>query len=329
MTFRALRIYQVGAQVQARYETMTADQLTAGEVLIRVQYSGINYKDALAATGAGRILRRYPLNGGVDLAGMIERSDDPRYTAGQLVLVTGCGLSETLDGGYAEFARVPAVAVIPIPAGFDALAAMTLGTAGFSAALAIHRMEQNGQAPEHGPIAITGASGGVGSVAVDMLTARGYEVIAITGKAEQRSYLESLGAKQVLLRRELKLGNAALEAARFAGAIDNVGGEMLSWLIRSLQPRGNVASIGLTSGSELHTSLMPFLLRGVSVLGVNSAGTERNLRERIWQRIATDLRPTKLALIRQRIVDFDELLPVFPEYLQGQVHGRTVVRIQS
>jgi len=327
MTFRALRIHQEQAQIKARYEDMAVEQLTAGDVLIRVQYSGINYKDALAATGAGKILRRYPLNGGVDLAGVVEHSTDPRYADGQAVLVTGCGLSETLDGGYAEFARVPAEAVIPIPLGFDPLGVMTLGTAGFSAALAIDRMEQNGLTPEQGAIAVTGATGGVGSIAINMLAARGYQVIAITGKAQQRAFLEALGANEVWLRQELKLGGAPLETMRFAGAIDNVGGETLSWLLRSLQVRGNVAAIGLTGGSELHTSLMPFLLRGASVLGINSAGTERKLREHIWQRIATDLRPTKLEVIRQRIVEFDQLLPVFPEYLHAQVHGRTVVRI--
>lgn len=332
MTFRALRIHQdqssTQTQIVARYEALDIEQLTPGDVVVRVQYSSINYKDALAATGAGKILRRYPLNGGIDLAGVVERSDDPRYTPGQPVLATGCGLSETLDGGYAEYARVPAAAVIPMPQGFDALAAMTLGTAGFSAALAVHRLETNGQTPQLGPVLVSGASGGVGCVAINMLAARGYEVIALTGKAEQRGYLEQLGAREVWLRQDLQLGTAALEAARLGGAIDNVGGELLSWLIRSTRPLGNVVSIGLTGGTELHTSVMPFILRGVSVLGVNSAGTERALRERIWQRIATDLKPTRLELIRQRIVDFDALLTTFPDYLQGTVHGRTVVRIQ-
>jgi acrylyl-CoA reductase (NADPH) len=329
MKFRALRIHQEQAQIVARYETMTVDELTAGEVVIRVQYSSINYKDALAATGAGKILRHYPLNGGVDLAGVVERSEDSRYAPDQTVLVTGCGLSETLDGGYAEYARVPSAAVIPIPVGFDALDVMTIGTAGFTAALAIHRMEHNGQTPEQGPIAVTGATGGVGSLAIDMLVARGYQVIAVTGKADQREYLHRLGAQQVWLRQDLVLGDAALEAVKFAGAIDNVGGAWLSWLIRSLQPRGNVTSIGLTAGSELHTSVMPFLLRGVNVLGINSTAAPRELREQVWQRIASDLKPRRLELIRQRIIGFDELLQVFPDYLQAQVHGRTVVRIQD
>ena len=328
MQFRALRIHRQHDQTVARYQTMRVDELTAGEVLVRVQYSSINYKDALAATAAGKILRRYPLNGGIDLAGVVEHSDDARYVAGQSVLVTGCGLSETLDGGYAELARVPASAVIALPQGLDAIDAMTLGTAGFTAALAIHRMEHNGLAPGQGEIVVTGASGGVGSIAIDMLTTRGYAVTAMTGRAQQRDYLQALGAQTVLLRQELAMDAAPLTTARFAGAIDSVGGECLSWLIRSLSFNASVASVGLIAGSELHVSLMPFLLRGVNVLGVNSAATPRELREHIWQRIATDLKPRHLPQLRTRVIEFDDLLRAFPDYLNNQVHGRTVVRIQ-
>jgi NADPH2:quinone reductase len=333
MQLTALRIYQESGAakhaVKAVLESMPVESLTAGDVLIRVQYSSINYKDALAATGAGKILRRYPLNGGVDLAGVVVESTDAAYRAGQAVLVTGCGLSETLDGGYAEYARVPASAVIAMPPGLDALAVMTLGTAGFTAALAIHRMEQNGLLPDQGEVAITGATGGVGSVAIDMLSARGYRVCAITGKDSERGYLQQLGAQQIVLRSELQLGQAALESTRFAGAIDNLGGEWLSWLVRSTQLMGSVASIGMASGSQLQTSVMPFILRGVNVLGITSSNTPRALREHIWQRIATDLRPAHLDLIRTRIVDLAELPTVFKDYLQGQTRGRTVVRIQQ
>jgi NADPH2:quinone reductase len=333
MQLTALRIYQENGAakhaVTAVLESMPVESLTAGDVLIRVQYSSINYKDALAATGAGKILRRYPLNGGVDLAGVVVESTDAAYKAGQAVLVTGCGLSETLDGGYAEYARVPASAVIAMPPGLDALAVMTLGTAGFTAALAIHRMEQNGLHPDQGEVAITGATGGVGSVAIDMLSARGYRVCAITGKESERGYLQQLGAQQIVLRSELQLGQAALESTRFACAIDNLGGEWLSWLVRSTQLMGSVASIGMASGSQLQTSVMPFILRGVNVLGITSSNTPRALREQIWQRIATDLKPAHLDLIRTRIVDLAELPTVFKDYLQGQTRGRTVVRIQQ
>lgn len=333
MQLQALRIYQQdkGSEpaVKAVLERMDVEALTPGEVLIKVQYSSINYKDALAATGAGKILRRYPLNGGVDLAGTVLQSQHPDFVPGQSVLVTGCGLSETLDGGYAELARVPASAVIPIPPGLDALAAMTLGTAGFTAALAIHRMEHNGLDAAQGEVAVTGATGGVGSVVIDMLSARGYSVCAITGKDSERDYLRQLGASKVVLRSELQLGSAPLEAARFAGAVDNVGGEWLSWLLRSTRLMGSVASIGMAAGGELHTSVMPFILRGVNLLGITSANTPRALREQLWQRIATDLKPAHLDLIRSRVVALAQLPEVFAGYLQGNIRGRTVVHIQD
>src|ERR1700752_3186136 len=196
--FKAFRIHSENGHVVARFESLTLDDLAAGAVVIRVTHSGINYKDALAATGAGRILRRYPLVGGVDLAGVVESSDDARYRAGDAVLVTGCGLSETHDGGYAQFARVPGEWVIPMPPGLDAFTAMAIGTAGFTAALAIHRMEHNGQTPAKGPIVVTGATGGGGSIAIDMLGGRGYEVVALSGKPAAADYLMKLGAKQVL-----------------------------------------------------------------------------------------------------------------------------------
>jgi NADPH2:quinone reductase len=325
--FKAFRIHSEGGKIAARFEDLTLDDLAAGEVVIRVACSDINYKDALAATGAGRILRRYPLVGGIDLAGSVESSSDARFKAGDPVLVTGCGLSETHDGGYAEFARVPGDWVIPMPPGLDARTAMSLGTAGFTAALAIHRMEQNGQTPEAGPIVVTGATGGVGSVAIDMLATRGYRVVAVSGKAEAAEYLKALGAAEVLPRQSLDLGTRPLEAARFAGAIDNLGGEVLTWLTRTVDFWGNIASIGLASSPELKTTVMPFILRGVALLGINSSATRREWRLAVWQRIATDLRPRQLARIVTRTIDFGELPQAFPDYLAGRVTGRTLVRI--
>jgi len=326
--FRAYRIHSEGGKVAARFEQLTLEDLAPGEVVIRVSHSGINYKDALAATGAGRILRRYPLVGGIDLAGVVESSGDARFRTGDAVLVTGCGLSETHDGGYAQFARVPGDWVIPIPHGLDAATAMAIGTAGFTAALAIHRMEQNGQQPTGGPIAVTGASGGVGSIAIDMLSARGYRVVAVSGKRDASAYLEELGASEVLMRAELDFGSRPLETARFAGAIDNLGGETLAWLTRVVDFWGNIASIGLAAGPELKTTVMPFILRGVALLGINSSATRREWRLAVWQRIASDLRPKHLAHIVTRTIDFDELPGAFPAYLEGRVTGRTVVRIR-
>jgi acrylyl-CoA reductase (NADPH) len=325
--FKAFRIHSDGGRIRAGFESLGLDDLSPGEVVIRVSYSGINYKDALAATGAGRILRRYPLVGGIDLAGVVESSSDARFRAGDAVLVTGCGLSETHDGGYAEFARVPGEWVIPMPQGLDPFTAMSLGTAGFTAALAIHRMEQNGQAPAAGAIAVTGATGGVGSLAIDMLSVRGYRVVAVSSKAEASAYLEELGATEVLNRAGLDLGSRPLETARFAGAIDNLGGETLAWLTRTVDFWGNIASIGLASGPELTTTVMPFILRGVALLGINSSATRREWRLAVWQRIATDLKPRHLARIVTRTIDFGELPGAFPAYLAGKVTGRTVVRI--
>ena len=326
--FKAFRIHSEGGKIVARFEELSLDDLAAGEVVIRVVCSDINYKDALAATGAGRILRRYPLVGGIDLAGTVESSADARFRPGEAVLVTGCGLSETHDGGYAQFARVPGDWVIPMPAGLDPLTAMSIGTAGFTAALAIHRMEQNGQTPAGGPIVVTGATGGVGSLAIDMLSVRGYRVVALSGKSEAAEYLTSLGASEVLDRKTLDLGSRPLENARFAGAIDNLGGEVLTWLTRTVDFWGNIASIGLAASPELKTTVMPFILRGVALIGINSSATRREWRLAVWQRIATDLRPRHLARIVTRTIDFDELPGAFPAYLEGRVTGRTVVRIR-
>jgi acrylyl-CoA reductase (NADPH) len=325
--FKAFRIHSEGGKIAARFEELTLDDLAAGEVVVRVACSDINYKDALAATGAGRILRRYPLVGGIDLAGTVESSTDTRYRPGDAVLVTGCGLSETHDGGYAQFARVQGDWVIPMPAGLDPLTAMSIGTAGFTAGLAIHRMEQNGQTPAQGPIVVTGASGGVGSLAIDMLSTRGYRVIAVSGKPEAAAYLKELGASEVLDRKTLDLGSRPLENARFAGAIDNLGGEVLTWLTRTVDLWGNIASIGLAANAELKTTVMPFILRGVALLGINSSATRREWRLAVWQRIATDLRPRHLARIVTRTIAFDELPGAFPDYLAGRVTGRTVVKI--
>jgi acrylyl-CoA reductase (NADPH) len=325
--FKGFRIHFDGGRVSARFEQLSLDDLASGDVVIRVTHSGINYKDALAATGAGKILRRYPLVGGIDLAGVVESSADARYHAGDAVLVTGCGLSETHDGGYAQFARVPGDWVIPMPPGLDAFTAMALGTAGFTAALAIHRMEHNGQLPAGGPIAVTGASGGVGSIAVDMLAGRGYRVVAVSGKADAAAYLKELGASEVLARRDIELGSRPLENARFAGAIDNLGGDTLAWLTRTVDFWGNIASVGLASGAELKTTVMPFILRGVSLLGINSSATPRAWRLAVWQRIATDLKPKHLGRIVTHTITFDELPGAFPAYLEGSVTGRTVVRI--
>jgi acrylyl-CoA reductase (NADPH) len=326
--FKAFRIHQAGKGVAARLEEITLDDLSEGEVVIRGHYSSINYKDALAATGAGRILRRFPLVGGIDVSGEVESSTDERYRPGDAVLVTGCGLSEDHDGGYAEYARVHGDWVIPVPAGLDTRSVMQLGTAGFTAALAIHRMEHNGLAPEKGAVIVTGATGGVGSLAVDMLAGRGYRVTALTGKAEAADYLRELGASEVLVRGEFEMGSRPLEKAQWAGAVDNLGGETLAWLTRTMDWWGSIASVGLAQSHELNTTVMPFILRGANLLGVNSVATPRSARLEVWERLATGLRPRHLDKIAQKTVTLTELSSTFAEYIEGRTRGRTLVDLR-
>jgi len=326
-SFRAFRIDQRDSELVAEFARLTIDDLSEGEVVVKVSHSTINYKDALAATGVGRILRTFPLVGGIDLAGTVVSSADDRFSAGDAVLVNGCGLSETRDGGYTEYARLSADSIVPIPDGIDALQAMQLGTAGYTAALAIHRMEQNGQLPENGPVVVTGATGGVGSIAVDMLAARGYETVAVTGKAEQVDYLQRIGASRVLLRDEIDLGKRPMEKAEWGGAIDNLGGDYLTWLTRTMKYGGNIASIGLAASHELNTTVLPFILRGVCLLGINSVDTPRDLRLQVWRRIGADLKPQHLDVIASRMITFNELPGAFQAYIDGTVTGRCVVQI--
>lgn len=325
--FTAYRIHKTDAGIEARFETLGLDDLTEGDVVIRAQYSGINYKDALAATGAGQILRSFPLVGGIDVAGIVETSAAPGIEAGQAVVVTGCGLSETRDGGYSEFVRAPAEAVIPLSDKLSTREAMAFGTAGFTAALAITKMEHNGQNPERGPVVVTGATGGVGSLAVSMLAGLGYRVSGVSGKSDAESFLRELGATEVLDRNGIDFGTRPMEKARWAGAIDNVGGETLAWLTRTTDWWGNIASIGLAGGHELHTTVMPFILRGVNLLGINSVMTPRDQREKVWARLASDLKPARLDLICTRSESFSRLPELFQGYLDGTVTGRTIIEI--
>ncbi len=325
--FRAYRIDQQDGEIIAGFTTLTTDDLAEGEVVIKVSHSTINYKDALAATGAGKILRKFPLVGGIDLAGSVVSSEDERFAAGDAVLVNGCGLSETRDGGYAEFARVSAESIVPVPDGMDAAQAMQIGTAGYTAALAIHRMEQNGQLPDAGPVVVTGATGGVGSVAIDMLDGLGYAAVAVTGKSAQGDYLKRIGASEILIREDIDLGKRPLEKARWGGAIDNLGGDYLTWLTRTVSYGGNIASIGLAASHQLNTTVIPFILRAVCLLGINSVDTPRDLRLQVWDRIGKDLKPSHLDVISSRTIGFDDLPGAFQAYIDGTVTGRTVVEI--
>lgn len=327
--FTAYRINNQGGSYCADFESITLESLALGDVVIKAVYSGINYKDALAATGAGQILKKFPLVGGIDVSGYVETSEDRRFKPGDAVAVCGCGLSENRDGGYAEYVRVPADCVVPLPRPISLFQAMAIGSAGFTAAMAVDRMQLNGQSVGLGPIVITGASGGVGSIAIDLFSSLGFEVVALTRKADAIPYLESLGASKVILRHELTLGDRPLDKAQWGGAVDNVGGELLSWLTRTVKPRGNISAIGLAGGTEINTTVMPFILRGVSLLGINSVNCPSSLREHIWQRLATDLHPQNINAIVTGQIPLRELPDQFDRYLKGDNIGRTVVKISE
>ncbi len=328
-SFRAFRINRIENNIVAGFEELTVDDLTRGDVVISVKWSGINYKDVLAVTGAGKILRQYPLNGGIDLSGVVMESRDRRYKEGDQVLVAGCGLSETADGGYSEVARVKGDCIVPLPGGLTLREVMALGTAGFTAAMAIARMETNGQTPQDGPIIVTGATGGVGSIAIDILASTGYRVTALTGKPHQHEYLKKLGASDFMDRHTLDKGSRPLETGVWGGAVDNAGGDTLAWVIRTVKPWGNIASIGLVDDYKLNTTVMPFILRGVSLLGINSIEMPAPVRNQLWKRLGADLKPRQLEHVVTNEVAFENLTHTFDNYLNGSNWGRTVVKIQD
>lgn len=326
-TFRALRVHSDdGKQVRAQYETLDTADLPPGAVMIRVAWSSINYKDALAVTGAGRVLRRFPMTPGIDVSGAVLESADPRFRPGDAVLCTSYDLGVAHDGGFAELVRVPGDWVVPLPDGLSSHEAMALGTAGFTAGLAIELMERNELTPAAGRVLINGATGGVASLAIDMLAAAGYSVVALTGKPAESDYLRALGAAEVLERATLDFGGKPLEKAQWAGAIDSVGGDQLGWLTRTMLPLGTIASVGNAGGADLHTSVFPFILRGVRLIGVDSAAAPMSVRRRIWQRLATDLKPRHLGAIA-RTIALDEVAGWCPRFIAAQIRGRIVVRV--
>ena len=325
--FRAFRIHNDEKGYRSGIEEISLEDLTPGEVTIRVEYSSINYKDALAATGKGRIVKNYPLTGGIDVAGTVVESSDDRFEPGQSVVTTGCQISEEYDGGYTEYLRLRAGSVVSLPANLTTRDAMAIGTAGFTAALCLYRMEANGQRPEKGPIVVTGASGGVGTIAIDLLTRAGYEVHAITGKTSHFEWLEKLGARQCISRHDLHWGQNPLEKTRWAGCIDNVGGDMLAGISRVIDLWGNIASCGMAGGIGLNTTVFPFILRGVSLLGISSNNTPMDVRRQLWDRLANEWRPRHLDEICKEEVSLDGMEPVFKRMMAGESLGRTVVKI--
>lgn len=327
-SFKAIRVHQGPSGPFASLDALTLEDLTPGPVLVRVAYSGLNYKDALAVTGRSAILRAYPRVAGIDLAGVVESSEAAQFRPGERVLATGAGLGEWLDGGFAEYARLPAEALVPLPKGLSLLEAMALGTAGFTAALALRRMLENHQDPALGPIAVTGATGGVGTIALQLLSRAGFTVAAITGKPEMAEYLRGLGASEVLARAQLDLGRKPLEKAVWGGAVDNLGGELLAYLTRTVRPWGNIACIGLAQSAALHTTVMPLILRGVSLLGIHSVQVPRAWRVAVWEQLAGPWRPTDLeGQIIRAVIGLEAVPEAARALVAGQAKGRYVVRL--
>lgn len=329
MTFKAYLIRQDEGKVSSGFVAMDENQLDAGEVTIAVAYSGVNYKDALAATGAGRIIRRFPCVGGIDLAGTVLSSTDPSFVPGDQVLATSYDIGVAHHGGFAETARIPARWVLKLPPGLSLREAMALGTAGFTAGLAVARMEHDGLKPENGPVVVSGATGGVGSIAVEILAKTGYAVHALTGKEQEADYLQQLGAQEVILRSSLDLAKIKpLGKETWAGAVDNLGGDVLAWMASTMQVGGALASIGLAASMDLKTTVAPFILRGVSLLGIDSVNCPMPQRAAVWRRLGSDLKPDRV-IAQAREIAFADLPGVFDDFLQSRIKGRVIVRVRD
>lgn len=324
--FKSLRLFDEGGKVAARVTQVALSELSAGEVVIQTAYSSVNYKDALAATGAGKIIRSFPRIGGIDATGTVISSADARFKAGDEVICTSYEFGVGHDGGFSQVCRVPADWVVPLPRGLSLFEAGALGVAGYTAGLAVELLELNGMAPQNGKILVNGATGGVATLAIDMLAGRGYSVVAMSGKDAEHGFLQKLGAKEVLARQGLDAGSRPLEKALWAAAFDSVGGDQLAWLTRTMQQGGLIASFGNAGGIELKTTVLPFILRGVRLIGVDSGFTPMPLRRKVWQRLATDLKPRHINDIAH-IVTLDDLPAYFDSMLKGQIRGRAVVKL--
>jgi putative YhdH/YhfP family quinone oxidoreductase len=328
--FKAYRLTEVDKKIKAEFVECALDELDPGELVVRVAYSDVNYKDALAATGKGRILLRPSCIGGIDLSGTVVSSSDAAFAKGDAVLAVGHQLGVKHHGGYAEYARIPAAWAVKLPKGLSLWDAMAFGTAGYTAGLAIVKMELNGLRPANGPVVVDGATGGVGSIALAALAKLGYEVTALTGKESESAWLKQLGAKEILLRQGLDLAKIRpLDKSTWAGAVDNLGGEVLAWMASTMKVNGVIASIGLAASPSLATTVMPFILRGVSLLGINSTDAPSpELERQVWRRLATDMRPPMLKDMA-RTVPFADLPKVFDDFINAKVTRRVVVDLAA
>ncbi|MBI2766625.1 MAG: oxidoreductase [Chloroflexi bacterium] len=328
MAYRAFVVNKTGDAFTAGVTTLEESDLPAGGVTVRVEWSSVNYKDGLASSPTGRVVRGYPMTPGIDLAGTVTESTDTRFSKGQGVVVIGYDLGVAHPGGFAELARVPAEWVCALPDGLSAKEAMALGTAGFTAAMSVEALQKHGVTPEKGPVIVTGATGGVGSTAVSMLAGLGYTVAASTGKAAEHQFLRDLGATEILSREEVSAESTRpMEGERWAGAVDPVGGNTTAYLLRTTKYGGSVAVSGLTGGGPFTTSVFPFILRGVNLLGIESVMYPIGERRRLWQRCANELKPKGLLDSIAVETDLEGLAPVLEKILRGETRGRVLVRV--
>lgn len=326
--FKAFIVNKTEDDFSAVVKTIEMEDLPAGEVTIKVAYSSVNYKDGLASIPNGKIVRSYPFVPGIDLAGTVIRSDDSRFKEGDEVIATSYEIGVSHYGGFSEFARIPGDWIVPLPEGLTLKESMVFGTAGFTAALSVHRLEENGLTPENGKVLVTGATGGVGSVAVAMLAKRGYHVVASTGKETEHDYLREIGAAEIISREELVGENVKpLDKQLWAAAVDPVGGKTLSAILSKLDYNGSAAVSGLTGGTDVATTVFPFILRGINLLGIDSVYCPMETRKVLWQRMATDLKPEGLLETIQNEVTLEELPGVLSSILKGENRGRTIVKI--
>ena len=329
--FKAYRLTETPEKkIRAEFVDTTLDQLDPGDVTVRIAYSSVNYKDALAATGKGKILRRASCIGGIDFSGTVVASTDPRFKKGDAVLTaSGEYVGVSNDGGYAAYARVKGDWITKVPQGLSLWEAMAYGTAGYTAGIAVVRMEHNGLKPANGPVIVNGATGGVGSIAIAMLARLGYHVVALTGKESESDWLKKLGAKEIKLRSELDLSKIRpLDKATWAGAVDNLGGPVLAWMASTMKDNGVIGAVGLAQSAELHTWVLPFILRGASLLGINSGDSSNRIREAVWARLASDLKPPLLKEMA-RTIPFAELPGVFDDFINARISRRIVVDLNA
>ena len=327
--YKVFRVHKLDKGLRSGFEKQAFEPIANEQVRIKIHHSSINYKDALGVTGKGKIFRKFPIVPGIDAVGEVVESKYAGCPSGSSVLVTGCGLGELYDGGYGEYVTVPGDWVVGLPDGLSMKEAMILGTAGFTAAICVHRLELNGLKPSDGPVLVTGASGGVGSVAIDILTTRSYEVVAVSGKSTSATYLKSIGAAEVISPDQLMGLKRPLESVKYAAAIDNLGGTALSGVLSCIDLWGSVASVGLALSHELHTTVMPFILRGVSLLGISSTNCPYPLRKDLWRKLAGEYKPKNLDKIMNGELPLSQIEQAFIPFIERKTSGRYIVNCQE